>query len=70
NFLKDIPVFILGLLLCFPFAFIKLDTNIYVDAAIKLLICGMLFLSLIRLFFNTELKIIVNRFMKKKEIVL
>ncbi|MDB5199015.1 MAG: polysaccharide biosynthesis protein [Chitinophagaceae bacterium] len=64
NFIKDILVFVLGLLLSFPFGFIKLGANVYLDAAIKLIICTVLFISLIRLFFNAELKAVMNRYWK------
>jgi len=65
NFKKDIPVFLLGLLLSFPFGFVKLYSNIYWDAAIKLLISGALFLVLTRLFFFSEMKLVVNKFLGK-----
>ena len=61
NFLKDIPIFILGLALSFPFAFINFNTNIYLDSTIKLFISAILFLLLVRIFFYTELKFIINK---------
>jgi O-antigen/teichoic acid export membrane protein len=65
NFKKDVLVFILGLLLSFPFGFVKLYSNIYLDAAVKLLISGGLFFILIRLFFYNEMKLVINRFLRK-----
>jgi O-antigen/teichoic acid export membrane protein len=67
NFLKDIPVFILGLLLSFPFAFLQLNPDMYLDAVIKLIIAGALFLLLLRIFFYSELQFVINRYWKKRD---
>ena len=69
NFGKDTSIFILGLLCCFPFGFIKINSGIYIDAAIKLGISTILFMALIRLFFYNELQFVTNKFFRKGKIV-
>ncbi len=69
NFLKDISIFLLGLLFSFPFGFIKINSNIYLDAILKLGISSILFMILLRLFFYNELQFGINRFFRKGKLV-
>lgn len=70
NFTKDIPVFILGLLLSFPLAFITFNADIYLDAAIKLIIASAIFLLILRVFFYGELRLLINKLWEKRRSLL